>query len=92
MKAVSSRTGLSRRVPFPKKRSISCVPQLIVEIQLRTTPRLSEVMGQTQMVLKLYWGVCHSLEVLGDSPGMIGCSGWTVFFLYFSLTFQNRGR
>lgn len=75
MKAVSSRTGLSRSVPFPKKKSISCVPQLIVEMQLRTTPRLSEVVGQTRMMLKLCWGVFHSLEALGDSPGMIGCSG-----------------
>lgn len=46
MKAVSSRTGLSRRVPFPKKKSVSSVPQLVVEMQLRTTPGCQRLWGK----------------------------------------------
>lgn len=47
LKAVTSSTGLSRRVPFPKKKSVSCVPQLIVEMHFRTTPGCQTLWGKS---------------------------------------------
>lgn len=43
MKAVNSRrTSIRRRLFFPKEKSISCVPQIIVKIQLRIDPVITE--------------------------------------------------